>query len=39
MKAGMAMGEEGKGRDGERGRMRLGRGMVYKGAGRGRNNI
>ena len=39
MRAGMAKGQEGDGRGGERGRMRLGGGMVKKGAGSGRYKI
>ena len=39
MTAGVAKVQEGDGRGGERGRMRLGRGMVKKGEGRERYKI
>ena len=39
MRASMTKVQEGKGRGGERGRMRLGRSMVKNGAGRGRYKI
>ena len=39
MRAGMANGQEGDGRGRERGRMRLGHGMVKKGVGREKYKI
>ena len=39
MRAGMVMEEEREGRGGEKGRIRLGSGMVEVGAGGGRNKI
>ena len=39
MRAGMAKVQEGDGRGEERGRMRLGRGLVKKGVGRGRSRF
>ena len=39
MRAGVAKGQEDDGRGWERGKMRLGRGMVKKGEGRGRHTI